>query len=127
MFQSFLFGHFLKYDIKNKWYLKYENDKYADIGKIAKHFDTDISAALPAFHGLTGCDTTSYFFRIGKVRVFKKLMKKCSKLELLDSLRRKEELDEDDFADIKEFIRTVLYSGNPTRITLVLEYEFMKI
>ena len=79
------------------------------------------------FHGLTGCNTTSYFFRIGKVRVFKKLMKKCSKLELLDSLRRKEELDEDDFADIKEFIRTVLYSGNPTRITLVLEYEFMKI
>ena len=74
---------FSKYDIKSKWYLKYENDKYADIGKIAEHFGTDISADLPAFHGLTGCDTTSYFFRIGKVRVFKKLIKKCSKLELL--------------------------------------------
>ena len=58
------------------------------------------------------------------------MIKKCSKLELLDSLGRKEELDEDDFVYIKEFIRTVLYSGKPDEDyigTRVRIYENLKV
>ena len=29
---------------------------------------------LPKIGTLTGCDTTSYFYRIGKIKVFKKLL-----------------------------------------------------
>ena len=60
-------------NIRRKWYLNYEAGKFADIGEIVEYFGEDASLALPAFHSLTGCDTTSYFFRIGKCCVFQKL------------------------------------------------------
>ena len=65
---------YAKHEIKTKWYMMYEQGKYADIGKIVEFFGKEICLALPAFHSLTGCDTTSYFFRVGKGRVFKKLL-----------------------------------------------------
>ena len=121
---------YAKHDIKESWYMMYEHGKYADIGKIVEFFGNEICLALPAFHSLSGCDTTSYFFRVGKSRVFKKLQKSITKIRLLEALGRKVYLDEDDFVNIKEFIRTVLYSGKidedyiDTRIRL---YENLKV
>ena len=112
------------------WYMMYEQGKYANIGMISRHFERDICLALPAFHSLTGCDTTSYFFRVGKCRAFKKLMKQTSKVQLLNSLGVKKQLLDSDLENIKEFIRTVLYSGKigesyiKTRVRL---YENLKV
>ena len=39
------------------------------------------------------------------------MLKQSWKLELLSSVGKKKELDEKDISDIKEFIRTVLYTG----------------
>ena len=63
-----------------------------------------------AFFGMD-FDTTSYFFRVGKGRVFKKLLKQVLNVQLLDPLGKKRYLDDNDFDNIKEFIRTVLYAG----------------
>ena len=110
--------------------MMYEQGKYASIGIISIYFERELCLALPAIHSLTGCDTASYFFRVGKCRAFKKLMKQTSKVQLLNSLGRKKELIDVDLENIKEFIRTVLYSGKigesyiETRVRL---YENLKV
>ena len=43
------------------------NFRYLDASAIAQHLGDDKSAALPAFHALTGCDTTSSFAGRGKL------------------------------------------------------------
>ena len=61
---------YVKYNVSRKWYLKYETDKYADIGAICDYFGKNIALTLPAFHSITGCDTTSYFLRAVKMQNF---------------------------------------------------------
>lgn len=99
------------YGIQKEWYLKYENEKYANIRLICEAFGRELCLALPAFHALTGCDTTSYFFKAGKLRVFKKLMTNKSKVQLLKPLGKERILETVDIDGLKEFIRTVIYSG----------------
>ena len=99
------------HQIKNEWFFKYENEKYAEISKICEYLGPQICLVLPAFHALTGCDTTSYFFRAGKVRIFKKLISDPAKCKLLLPLGQEKILGESDIESVKEFIRTVVYSG----------------
>ena len=44
---------------------------YLDIGALANDLGEDICNSLLLFHRLTGSDTTSYFFNIGKRTAFK--------------------------------------------------------
>ena len=89
-----------------------------------------MSLRLPQFHAITGCDTTSFFFGVGKVKVLKKLMKDNSKLVLLDSIGKTPSVTEAANAEVLKFIQTVLYSGKDeetlvqTRIRL---YQAMKM
>ena len=62
-----------------------------------------MSLNLPKIHALTGCDTTSYFYRVGKTEVFKKSL---GQQDLYSQITNSV------IEDIKEFIRTVLYNGN---------------
>ena len=117
------------YDVNVKWYLKYDREKYADISKICDFFGREICLSLPAFHAVTGCDTTSYFYRAGKVRVLKKLLGNPAKCTLLSPLGRNKVLSDQDIESVKTFIQTVVYSGKDdedyvsTRIRL---YENLK-
>ena len=80
---------------------------------------------LPQFHALTGCDTTSYFFRVGKKTPFKKAVG-SEMLYLNCELGYSEQLSEEGLKNCKEFVRTVLYSGilNETYLeTLVRLYQ----
>ena len=52
----------------------------------------DICLKLPKIHAVTGCDTTSFFFGVSKIKVLKKIMKDNSKLKWLDSLGESEVL-----------------------------------
>ena len=63
--------------------------------------------SLQAFHSLTGCDTTSYFFRTGKVRAFKKVLPEPTKLSLLASLGKVR----NNIKDVKKFVRKVVYAS----------------
>lgn len=102
---------FTFYDVKHEWYFKYDNEKYARISKIVDFFGRDICLSLPAFHAITGSDTTSYFFRAGKVRVFKKLIGNPAKCALLTPLGKNKELSDQEIEYAKKFIQTVVYSG----------------
>ena len=49
------------------------NDKYVDIGNVFVYLGINMTENLLKFHSLPGCDSTSYFYRVGKIKVWKKL------------------------------------------------------
>ena len=53
--------------------MRYDSEKLPDIKTIRGFLGQALSFVLPSFHTMTGCDTTSYMFRAGKVRIFNKL------------------------------------------------------
>ena len=57
---------YFAFDIKCKWYMKYDSNSFADISVICGHYGPEVCAMLPAFHAMTGCDQSSYFMRKGK-------------------------------------------------------------
>ena len=72
------------------------------------------SSCQQYMHALTGCDTTSFFYRVGKVRILKKLFKNPEQCTLLSGLDHDEALDVGTIENAKEFIRTVVYNGKAT-------------
>ena len=52
-------------------------------------------------------DTTSYFFRAGKVKTFKKVLSNKTKLKLIKELGKKGKLSDNRMKSAKEFIRSV--------------------
>ena len=94
------------YNVKYKWYFKYDR-----ISVICDYVGRDLCLTLPAFHSLTGCDTTSYFFRTGKLRAFKKVLADPTKLTLLASLDKERFLTENNIKDVRDFVRKVVYTG----------------
>jgi len=62
------------------------------------------------FHSITGCDTTSYSYGVGKVRLFKKMLKE-NKAHLLTSLGSNA-YSLMDLSEVEMFFKTVLYSVN---------------
>ena len=98
------------YDVQCNWYIKYDTYKYAAIKNICEYLSPELCKDLPAFHTITGCDTTSYFFRKNKASIFKKFMQLYSPYtKLLHNLG----IDiHSAIDDVKEFIRAVVYNGN---------------
>ncbi len=104
--------------------------KYADIGAICSFLGTKVSLTLPSLHAITGCDTTSYLYKVGKVKILKKLIRNPVFCDLLESLGKSEALTVEDMQKIKEFTRKIIYSGkaNETYIeTRVRLYKSMKV
>ena len=63
-----------KLNIINNWYLKYDHNKFADIRKICSCLGKTLPLNLPKIYVLTECYTTCYFYRVEKIKVFKKLL-----------------------------------------------------
>ena len=61
-----------------KWYMKKDKQKYVDIRDVCKAYWDEVCDVLPAVHGITGCDTTSYPYKVGKVKPFKKWWQSAS-------------------------------------------------
>ena len=109
--------------------MKYDHDKYANIDAICKLLGDDLCRSLPAILALSGCDTTSYFYRVGKVKLLKKIMNHSSRCELIAAIGSRESLSEVDVGNIKEFIRTTMYNGKTNENyleTRVCLYKDMK-
>ncbi len=121
------------YERKNvgkRWYMKYDHNKYADIGKICKFLGRKICLNMPAMHAVTGCDTTSYLYKVGQVRVMKKLLEADRKCELLADLGKDESFSEITLKNAKEFIRTLMYTGKQKETyveTRIRRYQEMKV
>ena len=59
----------------NRWVMKIDSERFVDINIIRGHYGNDICKILPAYHSLTGCDSTSYPVNVGKIKPFKKLIR----------------------------------------------------
>ena len=99
------------FNVQYKWFLKYEHEAYADISQIWLFLGKEICTSLISFHAITGCDATSYMFRVGKLKCFKKVMNQRENCRLLENLELEEPLTEHDIVDLKKFVQTVMYSG----------------
>ena len=63
---------------------KIDHSKYINIGKAVKYLVNDLALKLPDVYAITGCDTTSFIFSVGKVKVLKKFTKQFQKVNLLN-------------------------------------------
>ena len=57
------------------WSMKIGKDSFVDIGRVCEVYG-DVCDTLPAFHSVTGCDTTSYPYMVGKIKPLKRLVEK---------------------------------------------------
>ena len=62
------------------------------------------------FHAISGCDTTSYFYRAGKTTPFRKAVDE-NKMHLISSLGNDIVISQECIDNCLEFIRTILYNG----------------
>ncbi len=110
--------------------MRFDHDRYADINAIATFFGKDLSLALPAIHALSGCDTASYFFRVGKLKILKRVFKAQESCSLIKNLGLNGNITEDELDNAKEFIRTIFYGGNSNQTyveTRIRLYNDMKV
>ena len=69
----------------------------------------DVAEHLLQLHVITGCDTTSYFYR-GKISVFKKVLNNPCCISMVENIGYLKELPERDIADCTNFEQTVMYA-----------------
>ena len=100
-----------------KWVIKHGGGKYADVEEMCRNIGWDNSQLLMNYHAISGCDTTSYFFRAGKLNPFRKALEK-NKLYLISNLGNCVNIEQNSIESCLEFIRTVLYNGRPTETYL---------
>ena len=67
---------------------------------------------LPKIRVLTGCDTTFYFYRVDKIKVFKKLFGQQYLCFPLSKLLNCSEITNNVNEDTKAFIRAARYNEN---------------
>ena len=72
---------YVHYNIKRNWFFKYDAEKYTNIRKICDYLGKDVCQSILAFYAITDSDTTSCFFRAGKMMAFKKNSVKSNKVE----------------------------------------------
>ena len=85
-----------------------------------------MSADNRSFHRITGLDTTSYFFRAGKMKTFKKILSNQRKLKLIKELGKKDKLSDNHMKSTKEFMRSVVYADESSENhvdTMVRNYK----
>jgi len=94
-----------------KWFMKIEKNRYLDIGDIYKTYEEEICDALPGYHSVTRYDTTSYPYKVGKVKPLKKMITQ-GKSNLLAPLE-KQRLSKQDAEKILSFsfMQTIMYPG----------------
>ena len=86
-------------------------NKYVNIRSIVNHFGNDVCIKLPHIHAITGCDTTSYFNGVGKVKVLKKIVGNPDLLSLLNDFGESVAVSDALQDKVTKFIQRVCYSG----------------
>ena len=60
---------------KKQWIMQTDSERFVSVNSIVNHYGTKICNILPAYHSITGCDTTSYPAHVGKVKQLKMMIK----------------------------------------------------
>lgn len=71
-----------------------DRQRFIPVSEISKKLGTALCESLPACHALTGCDTTSSLFKIGKTTAFNILEKNINELQGLRTFGQTESLPE---------------------------------
>lgn len=124
--------HNLKDDGSNVWLNAGtgNNQRYINLTKVYENLGSSLCRSLPGFHALTGCDYNPAFFKKGKQRPFKILMKRPEYQQALmhfgdPELLTDEHRQEDIFKTIQKFICEIYsvpdtYDVNAARLQLFL-------
>ena len=91
------------------WRMRISTDRYICIRSISIHYGDKVCAILPAFHSLTGCDTTSCPFGVRKKEPFKKILK-AKKGDILQELGTSIVFT-NELGGAMKFLQTVVYPG----------------
>ena len=62
-------------NIPHLFQMKIDDKKIVDVNNICSNLPEKVRKLLPAYHSITGLDTTSYPFVVRKVKPFKKALK----------------------------------------------------
>ena len=117
-------------NISKKWFMKIDYDKYINIEKIVKTLGLNVAMNIPKIHAITGCDSTSFFYGVGKIKVLKKCIDNPDKLQELASLGIEKTITAKTISSVQRFIQFMCYSGKDdedlveTRVRL---YKKMKV
>lgn len=71
-----------------------DRQRFIPVSEISKRLGTALCESLPACHALTGCDTTSSLFKIGKTTALNKLEKNITELQGLKTFGLTDRLQE---------------------------------
>lgn len=91
--------------------MKIDHEKYIDIAKIRDHIGDEICKILPQFHAITGCDTTSYMFNVGKIKALKQIMKNPELIHLISEIGNENGVSQENLENARTFVQMVMYSG----------------
>ena len=64
-----------KMNFSNDWLMEIDDNTYLSVKTIREYFGDEFCLILPAYHSITGCDTTSFPANIGKIRTLTKMLK----------------------------------------------------
>ena len=56
--------------LSRQWKTKVDTNRYIDIKTIGEHYGRDVCLVLAAYYSITGCDTTSFPYKVGKIKPF---------------------------------------------------------
>ena len=87
--------------------MMYKVGLFTNIQKIVDFLGKDLCTILPQFHALTG----SYFFKVGELKLLKKLLRNQDNLSLICNLELNKLLSINDVEECIQFIQAVVYSG----------------
>ena len=97
-------------DIKDDWYMKIGEKKFVNVRKSVQHLGKEISLKLPHIHAITGCDTTSYLYSVGKMKVLNKCLKRNEVVNCLEGLGKNASFALENFEDVIKFTQTICYT-----------------
>ena len=79
-----------------------QHERFVPVYEIAQQLGKNVCSALPAIHGMTGCDSTSSFKKIGKRRAFTVLVQHADSLPGLAKIGTSSSL-EDSLSDARQY------------------------
>ena len=98
-----------KMNFSNDWLMEIDDNTYLSVKTIREYFGDEFCLILPAYHSITGCDTTSFPANIGKIRPLTKMLK-GKEFHLLRNLGS----SINSFKDVTlatKFYHLIMYSG----------------
>ena len=103
-----MFWKYLANKIRKTCYFKYDVDNFANVATFCTCLGYELYSFLPSFNALTGSDTASHSYNIGKVKVFNMLMKNVEPASLLTELSIAEPLTTEKWYSLKKFVEILL-------------------